>query len=68
MTATTGLTAQNTQGVVGIHQTPPEFVKKQIDACAEDIGVDIVKTGIEHSYSTELRSLDLICMSTLSMC
>jgi len=52
MTATTGLTAQNTQGVVGIHQTPPEFVKKQIDACAEDVGVDVVKTGIEHSYSS----------------
>lgn len=45
MTATTALTAQNTEGVFDIHQVPPEFVKKQIDACIEDIGVDVIKTG-----------------------
>lgn len=45
MTATTALTAQNTQGVYGIQHTPPDFVKKQIDACIDDIGVDVVKTG-----------------------
>ncbi|KAI4749465.1 hypothetical protein E4T50_00349 [Aureobasidium sp. EXF-12298] len=45
MTATTALTAQNTQGVTGIHETPPEFVKKCIDACAEDVGIDVVKTA-----------------------
>lgn len=45
MTATTALTAQNTQGVYGIHETPTDFVQKQIDACAEDVGVDVVKTG-----------------------
>jgi hydroxymethylpyrimidine/phosphomethylpyrimidine kinase len=45
MTATTALTAQNTMGVYGILQTPAEFVKKQIDACMDDIGVDIVKIG-----------------------
>jgi hypothetical protein len=45
MTATTALTAQNTQGVYDIHNTPPEFVVKQIDACINDIGVDVVKTG-----------------------
>ncbi|KAF2772850.1 hypothetical protein EJ03DRAFT_265978 [Teratosphaeria nubilosa] len=46
MTATTALTAQNTQGVEGIHETPPDFVKKQIDACAADISIDVVKTGM----------------------
>jgi hypothetical protein len=46
MTATTALTAQNTKGVLDIHQIPPEFVKKQIDACIDDIGVDVIKTGI----------------------
>lgn len=46
MTATTALTAQNTQGVYDIHHTPPGFVKKQIDACVEDIGVDVVKMGM----------------------
>jgi hydroxymethylpyrimidine/phosphomethylpyrimidine kinase len=45
MTATTALTAQNTQGVLDIHHVPPVFLKKQIDACIEDIGVDVIKTG-----------------------
>jgi len=46
MTATTALTAQNTTGVYGIYETPPEFVEKQIDACIDDVGVDVVKIGI----------------------
>ncbi|RDW70303.1 putative thiamine biosynthesis protein thi-4 [Coleophoma crateriformis] len=46
MTATTALTAQNTLGVEDIHLTPPSFVKKQIDACISDVGVDVVKTGM----------------------
>lgn len=45
MTATTALTAQNTLGVYDIHHTPPPFLRKQIDACIDDIGVDVVKTG-----------------------
>ncbi|KAH8644414.1 hypothetical protein IG631_01878 [Alternaria alternata] len=45
MTATTALTAQNTLGVQDIHHTPPDFVRKQIDAVCEDVGVDVVKTG-----------------------
>ncbi|KAF2280094.1 uncharacterized protein EI97DRAFT_491606 [Westerdykella ornata] len=46
MTATTALTAQNTQGVYDIHYTPPEFLRKQVDACIDDIGIDVVKTGM----------------------
>lgn len=45
MTAITALTAQNTVGVNDIHYIPSEFVKKAINACVEDVGVDIVKTG-----------------------
>ena len=45
MTATSALTAQNTQGVYGIHETPSNFVQKQVEACVDDIGVDAVKTG-----------------------
>ena len=45
MTATTALTAQNTKGVFDIHYIPPEFLRKQIDAVIEDVGVDVVKTG-----------------------
>lgn len=46
MTATTALTAQNTQGVIDIHVTPSNFVVKQIDACIDDVGVDVVKIGM----------------------
>ncbi|KAK1750630.1 putative hydroxymethylpyrimidine/phosphomethylpyrimidine kinase 2 [Echria macrotheca] len=46
MTATTALTAQNTQRVHDIHYIPADFVRKQIDAVVEDIGVDVVKTGM----------------------
>lgn len=45
MTATTALTAQNTLGVHDTYAVDPAFVQKSIAACAEDIGVDVVKTG-----------------------
>ncbi|KAI1167908.1 Phosphomethylpyrimidine kinase-domain-containing protein [Nemania serpens] len=45
MTATTALTAQNTMGVDDIHQVPPEFTRKQIDAVFRDIPPSIVKTA-----------------------
>jgi len=49
MTAITALTAQNTLGVRGIHGVPPEFLKAQIQAVVEDIGVDAVKLGMLHA-------------------
>jgi hydroxymethylpyrimidine/phosphomethylpyrimidine kinase len=49
MSAITALTAQNTQGVSGIHPVPPEFLKAQLKAVIEDIGVDAVKIGMLHS-------------------
>src|SRR5688500_9178803 len=49
MTAITALTAQNTQGVRGIHAVPPEFLKSQLQAVIEDIGVDAVKIGMLHA-------------------
>jgi len=52
MTATTALTAQNTQGVSDIHYVPSDFVVKQIDACINDIGVDVVKIGMLASAET----------------
>ena len=45
MTATTALTVQNTHGVQDIHITPPRFVARQIKACLEDVGADVVKIG-----------------------
>ncbi|KAM3518775.1 hypothetical protein MY4038_009997 [Beauveria bassiana] len=52
MTATTALTVQNTKGVLGVHVVPAEFVGRQIDAVVEDIGVDVVKTGMLGSVET----------------
>jgi hydroxymethylpyrimidine/phosphomethylpyrimidine kinase len=46
MSAITSVTAQNTEGVRGVHDLPPGFVAEQIDAVAEDIGVDAAKTGM----------------------
>ncbi|OGW12970.1 MAG: bifunctional hydroxymethylpyrimidine kinase/phosphomethylpyrimidine kinase [Nitrospinae bacterium RIFCSPLOWO2_12_39_16] len=46
MSAITSITAQNTVGVQGIHDLPPEFVALQIDSVISDIGVDAAKTGM----------------------
>jgi hydroxymethylpyrimidine/phosphomethylpyrimidine kinase len=46
MTAITAVTAQNTIGVTGIVEIPPEAVGQQIDAVVSDIGVDAAKTGM----------------------
>jgi hydroxymethylpyrimidine/phosphomethylpyrimidine kinase len=45
-TALTALTAQNTRGVTGIHNVPPEFVSLQIDTVFADLRVDAVKIGM----------------------
>ena len=42
----TALTAQNTQGVSGIHQVPAEFVTAQIEAVFGDLDVKAVKIGM----------------------
>lgn len=49
MTAITALTAQNTLGVRAIHAVPAAFLKEQIAAVVEDIGVDAVKIGMLHA-------------------
>src|SRR5258708_16252621 len=42
----TALTAQNTEGVTGIHQVPADFVTAQIDAVFGDLDVKAVKIGM----------------------
>lgn len=49
MTALTALTAQNTLGVTDIHGVPPAFLKAQLKAVIEDIGVHAVKIGMLHA-------------------
>ncbi|MGB8215208.1 MAG: bifunctional hydroxymethylpyrimidine kinase/phosphomethylpyrimidine kinase [Anaerolineales bacterium] len=46
MSVLTALTAQNTLGVQGVFEIPPDFVTMQIDSVVSDIGVDVVKTGM----------------------
>ncbi len=46
MTAITAVTVQNTIGVSGFLELPPETVAEQITAVAADIGVDAAKTGM----------------------
>ena len=46
MSAITALTAQNTLGVFGIFEVPPDFVARQLEVVLTDIGVDAVKTGM----------------------
>ena len=44
--AIVALTAQNTVGVLAVHELPPEFVRAQLEAVFDDIGVDAAKTGM----------------------
>jgi hydroxymethylpyrimidine/phosphomethylpyrimidine kinase len=49
MTAVTALTAQDTTGVHGVMGVPPEFIRQQIAVVLDDIGADVLKTGMLHS-------------------
>jgi hydroxymethylpyrimidine/phosphomethylpyrimidine kinase len=44
--AIVALTAQNTVGVLAVHELPQEFVRAQLEAVFDDIGVDAAKTGM----------------------
>jgi hydroxymethylpyrimidine/phosphomethylpyrimidine kinase len=46
MSAIVALTSQNTVAVTGVHEVPPAFIREQLDALFEDIGVDAAKTGM----------------------
>lgn len=45
-TAITAVTDQDTQSVHGVHSVPPSFVASQISTVLNDIGADVVKTGM----------------------
>jgi hydroxymethylpyrimidine/phosphomethylpyrimidine kinase len=46
MSVITAVTAQNTVDVFGVHPVPPQFVRQQMDAVFDDIGVDAIKIGM----------------------
>jgi hydroxymethylpyrimidine/phosphomethylpyrimidine kinase len=52
MSVIVALTAQNTVGVTAVQEASPGFVREQLDAVWDDIGVDAVKTGM--LFSREL--------------
>ncbi|MEO6947808.1 MAG: bifunctional hydroxymethylpyrimidine kinase/phosphomethylpyrimidine kinase, partial [Nitrobacter sp.] len=57
----TALTAQNTQGVSGIHPVPADFVTAQIDAVFDDLDVRAVKIGMV----AEVAVIDAIVVGLL---
>jgi hydroxymethylpyrimidine/phosphomethylpyrimidine kinase len=46
MSVLTAVTAQNSVGVQGVFDLPPEFVARQIDSVLSDFGADAVKIGM----------------------
>jgi len=46
MSVLTAVTAQNSVGVQGVFEVPPEFVARQIDSVLSDFGADAVKIGM----------------------
>jgi hydroxymethylpyrimidine/phosphomethylpyrimidine kinase len=65
MSVVTAVTAQNSLGVQGSWELPPDAVRAQLQSVLGDIGVDAVKTGMLSSsglvslVSAELRDLDV---------
>src|SRR5215208_923113 len=63
MTAITAITAQNTQAVTGVWPLPHEAILAQVQAVADDIGVDAVKIGMLATAETIVAvrdALDLV--------
>ncbi|MGI8461459.1 MAG: bifunctional hydroxymethylpyrimidine kinase/phosphomethylpyrimidine kinase [Solirubrobacterales bacterium] len=51
-TAITAITAQNTLAVNSVHPVPPEAIRAQVAAVAEDIGIEAVKIGMLGTVET----------------
>jgi hydroxymethylpyrimidine/phosphomethylpyrimidine kinase len=58
--AIVALTAQNTVGMLAVHELPPEFVRAQLEAVFDDIGVDAAKTGMLFSTSVIETAADFL--------
>lgn len=61
MSVLTAITAQNSLGVQGVENLPPEFVARQLDSVLADFGTDAAKcgmlstAGIIHAVAAKLR-------------
>jgi hydroxymethylpyrimidine/phosphomethylpyrimidine kinase len=65
--AIVALTAQNTQGVTAVHELPADFVRAQLDAVYEDIGIDAVKTGMLFSSGVIATVADFLAGRNLPL-
>ncbi|UTW56456.1 bifunctional hydroxymethylpyrimidine kinase/phosphomethylpyrimidine kinase [Kordiimonas sp. SCSIO 12610] len=62
-TAITALTAQNTLGVQAVLSVDPGFIRAQMLSVLDDIGADVIKTGMLHdavTIETVLKTIDEI--------
>jgi hydroxymethylpyrimidine/phosphomethylpyrimidine kinase len=60
MSAVVALTAQNTVGVSAVHEVPADFVRAQLEAVFDDIGVDAAKTGMLFSEPVIVAVADFL--------
>lgn len=56
----TGLTAQSTLGVTGVHPVPPAFVREQVETLLADVRVDAVKIGMLGTAAVAEEVADLV--------
>ncbi len=54
-TAITAVTAQNSLGVQAIHSLPVDLIREQIISVLDDIGADVIKTGM--LFSSEVTNM-----------
>lgn len=67
-TAVTAITVQNTLGVLDVAPLEPDLVRAQMRAVLDDIGADIVKTGMLHSAAViEVVAAELDARSGLDL-
>ena len=67
-TVITALVAQNMTGVQGVHDVPPNFVRKQMDSVFTDLSVDAVKIGmlsVPQTIQTVADGLDAYGATTI---
>ncbi|HIX61450.1 MAG TPA: bifunctional hydroxymethylpyrimidine kinase/phosphomethylpyrimidine kinase [Candidatus Halomonas stercoripullorum] len=56
----TALTAQNTQGVRGVHPVPVEFIRLQLETLLDDVTIDAIKIGMVASREVAETIRDLL--------
>lgn len=59
-TAVTAITVQNTLGVHGVHPLPVSLIREQARAVLDDIGTDVIKTGMLGSVEVVAAVADIL--------